>query len=98
MTTILAGHRYFGPSNGGPLRSFDRNQVTELTAYGGLFLSALVAATVLPAQSELLLAALLRSGDWSTAGLLASASVGNVLGSLVNYGLGRGAETFRDRR
>nr|WP_299653729.1 YqaA family protein [uncultured Jannaschia sp.] len=72
--------------------------MTELAAYGGLFLSALVAATMLPAQSELVLAALLRSGDWSTSGLLASASVGNVLGSLVNYGLGRGAETFRDRR
>ena len=72
--------------------------MTGLAAYGGLFLSALVAATVLPAQSELVLAALLRSGDWSTAGLLLSASVGNVLGSVVNYGLGRRAEAFRDRR
>ncbi len=72
--------------------------MTEFTAYGGLFLSALIAATVLPAQSELLLAALLRSGDWSTSGLLASASVGNVFGSLLNYGLGRGAEAFSDRR
>ncbi|WP_299845794.1 YqaA family protein [uncultured Jannaschia sp.] len=72
--------------------------MTGLAAYGGLFLSALVAATVLPAQSEFLLAALLRSGDWSTSGLLVSASVGNVLGSVINYGLGRGAEAFRDRR
>lgn len=72
--------------------------MTALAAYGGLFLSALVAATVLPAQSELLLAALLRSGDWSTGLLLASASVGNVLGSVINYWLGRGAEAFSHRR
>ena len=97
-TTIPAGHRTFDPSNGGPPCPSDRSRVTDLTAYGGLFLSALVAATLLPAQSELLLAALLRSGDWSTSGLLLSASVGNVLGSVVNYGLGRGAEAFRDRR
>ncbi|MGB3553053.1 MAG: YqaA family protein [Jannaschia sp.] len=72
--------------------------MTGLTAYGGLFLSALIAATILPAQSEIVLAALLRSGGWSIWGLLVSASIGNVLGSLINYGLGRGAETFSDRR
>jgi membrane protein YqaA with SNARE-associated domain len=72
--------------------------VTGLTAYGGLFLSALIAATILPAQSEIVLAALLRSGEWSICGLIVSASIGNVLGSLINYGLGRGAETFSDRR
>ncbi|MCR9148580.1 MAG: DedA family protein [Rhodobacteraceae bacterium] len=72
--------------------------MTGLTVYGGLFLSALVAATILPAQSEIVLAALLRSGEWSTWGLLLSASIGNVLGSLINYGLGRWAETFSDRR
>ena len=31
----------------------------DLAAYGGLFAAALVAATILPAQSELLLAGLL---------------------------------------
>lgn len=72
--------------------------VTGLTVYGGLFLSALVAATIFPAQSEIVLAALLRSGEWSIWGLLLSASIGNVLGSLINYGLGRWAETFSDRR
>ncbi|MGB3470285.1 MAG: hypothetical protein WBA51_05635 [Erythrobacter sp.] len=38
----------------------DRNPVTGLAAYGGLFSSALIAATILPAQSEIVLAALLR--------------------------------------
>lgn len=70
----------------------------DVYAYGGLFLSALIAATILPAQSEIVLVTLLRSGEWSTLGLLASASIGNVLGALVNYALGRSAETFRDRR
>jgi membrane protein YqaA with SNARE-associated domain len=96
--SIPAGRRTFDPADGRPPIPFDQKPVTGLTAYGGLFLSAFIAATVLPAQSELLLAALLRSGDWSTGSLLAIASIGNVLGSVVNYGLGRGAETFSDRR
>ena len=37
----------------------------DLAAYGGLFTAALVAATILPAQSELLLAGLLKAGDQS---------------------------------
>ena len=72
--------------------------MTALYAYGGLFVSALVAATILPAQSELVLAALLRSGEWSTAGLLAAASIGNVLGSVMNYLLGRAAGRLGRRR
>jgi membrane protein YqaA with SNARE-associated domain len=96
--SIPAGRRTFDPADGDTPDPLDRKQVTWLTAYGGLFLSALIAATILPAQSEIVLVALLRSGDWSTGGLLASASIGNVLGSLLNYGLGRGAETFSDRR
>jgi len=71
--------------------------VTDLYAYGGLFLSALVAATILPAQSEVALAALLQAGEWSTFGLLATASLGNVLGAVINYGLGRGASRFSGR-
>lgn len=72
--------------------------MSALAAYGGLFLSALVAATLLPAQSEIALAALLVSGDWSTVGLLASASLGNVMGSAINYALGRLSERLVGRR
>lgn len=97
-TSIPAGRLTFDPADGGSQVPFDRTLVTGLTAYGGLFLSALIAATILPAQSEIVLAALLRSGEWSIWALLVSASIGNVLGSLINYGLGRGAETFSDRR
>ncbi len=69
-----------------------------MTAYFGLFAAAFLAATLLPAQSEGLLAYLINEGSRSVALLVAVASLGNVLGSLVNWMLGRGIERFRDRR
>jgi membrane protein YqaA with SNARE-associated domain len=72
--------------------------MAALTAYGGLFAAAFLAATLLPAQSEALLAALLLGGQYSAVALVAVAGAGNVAGSLVNYALGRGVERFRDRR
>ena len=70
----------------------------ELPVYAGLFLAALLAATVLPMQSEALLVGLLLTGDYPVAALLFVASVGNVLGAVLNWLLGRGLERFRDRR
>jgi membrane protein YqaA with SNARE-associated domain len=66
--------------------------------YAALFGTAFLAATILPAQSELLFAYLLRSGedDWRL--LLVAATAGNVLGSAVNWLLGRMIERFRGRR
>ncbi len=72
--------------------------MNALAAYGGLFLVALAAATILPMQSEAALAGLLLMETYSVWLLLAVASVGNVLGSLINWLLGRGLERFRDRR
>jgi membrane protein YqaA with SNARE-associated domain len=72
--------------------------MTDLAVYAGLFLTALVAATILPMQSEAALAGLLVGGRYPAWALLAVASVGNVLGSVINWGLGRGIERFRDRR
>ena len=69
-----------------------------LGTYGSLFATAFLAATVFPAQSELVLAYLLRRGEQDWALLLATATVGNVLGSLVNWWLGRMTERFRERR
>jgi membrane protein YqaA with SNARE-associated domain len=68
-----------------------------LAIYGGLFAIAFAAATILPAQSEAALAGLLAMGSFSPAMLVVVASLGNVLGSAVNWGLGRGIERFRDR-
>jgi membrane protein YqaA with SNARE-associated domain len=70
----------------------------DFAAYTGLFLAAFVAATLLPAQSEVALAALLVAGEQPAAALLAVASVGNVAGSVVNWALGRGVARWRGRR
>ena len=67
-------------------------------AYIGLFFAALGAATLLPLQSEALLVGLVLSDRYALWLLLAVATLGNVLGSLVNWWLGRGIERFRDRR
>jgi membrane protein YqaA with SNARE-associated domain len=72
--------------------------MAELGLYAGLFLVAFLAATILPAQSELGLAGLVMSGNHSVILLVAVASVGNVLGAVVNWGLGRGIERFAGRR
>lgn len=72
--------------------------MSALTAYGGLFLTALLAATLLPAQSEMGLATLIMSGDFNISLLIIVATIGNVLGSVVNWVLGRGVERFSDRR
>lgn len=72
--------------------------MSSLAAYGGLFLAAFVAATIFPAQSEAVLVALLLDGTHPAWALILVASVGNVLGSVVNWMLGRGIERFRDQR
>ena len=69
-----------------------------MAAYSSLFLAAFLAATLLPAQSEALLAYLLTDASLSIAWLLGVATVGNVLGSLVNWACGRFLRRFQDRR
>ena len=68
-----------------------------LAACAALFVAAFVAASLLPAQSEALLLLLLQQGH-SPALLLLAASLGNTLGSVLNWWLGRWIEHFRDRR
>jgi membrane protein YqaA with SNARE-associated domain len=69
-----------------------------VTGYIGLFLTALVAATILPAQSEAALALLIANGGYSVLGLVVVASIGNVLGSVINWFLGLYIERFKSRR
>ena len=71
--------------------------MAAFVAYAGLFIAALIAATILPMQSEAVLVGLLL-GDYSPWVLVAVASAGNVLGSVINWLLGRAVERFRDRR
>ena len=70
----------------------------DFAILGGLFTIALVAATILPAQSEAALVSLLVAGTHSPFLLVAVASAGNVLGAVVNWALGRGVEGFSDRK
>ncbi len=70
----------------------------SLASLGGLFAAAFLAATILPAQSELVLAAMILSGRYDLAMLLVIATAGNTLGAVVNWALGRFVERFRDRR
>ena len=72
--------------------------MSSLAIYFSLFLTALIAATILPAQSEAVLAGLLLTGAYPVWALIVVASIGNVLGSAINWLLGRGIERFRDRR
>jgi membrane protein YqaA with SNARE-associated domain len=72
--------------------------VSGLIACLGLFLSAFVAATILPAQSETVLTGLILLDRVPVGVLVAVASVGNVAGSVLNWGLGRAIERYRDRR
>lgn len=60
-----------------------------MLALGGLFLAAFLAATLIPAQSEAVLVGLILAGGHPVWLLLAVATVGNVLGSVVNWALGR---------
>jgi membrane protein YqaA with SNARE-associated domain len=72
--------------------------MSDLSQYAALFLSAFLSATLLPGSSEAALVALLAAGDAPVAVLVTAATVGNVLGSTVNWMLGRFFSHFRDRR
>jgi membrane protein YqaA with SNARE-associated domain len=65
----------------------------ELT---GLFLSALLSATILPGTSEAALALVLAKGSATTASAVAVATVGNTAGSVFNWIIGRFFASYRD--
>ena len=67
-------------------------------AYIFLFLSAFGAATLLPLQSESVLAGILILGEYSAILLIGVATLGNVLGSCVNWWLGVQVEKYKDKK
>jgi len=69
-----------------------------MIAYTSLFFSALIAATLLPMQSESVLVGLLITTDHPAFALLMVATVGNVLGAILNWYLGRYVRRFQHRR
>ncbi|HBK10238.1 MAG TPA: hypothetical protein DDZ12_03610, partial [Planktomarina temperata] len=68
-----------------------------MTSYAVLFISALMAATILPMQSEAVLVGFLVAGQKPVAYLLIIATLGNVLGAVINWGLGRAVRRFEGR-
>lgn len=69
----------------------------SLAAYSGLFAAAFLSATVLPFQSEVVLAGLLLTDRFRPWLLLLVASAGNTLGSVVNWICGRFVARFSGR-
>jgi len=72
--------------------------MSDLSELVILFASALLAATIFPAQSEMVLAGLHVAGNYSKWLLLIVATTGNVLGSVINWLLGRYLIHFQDRK
>ena len=64
--------------------------MTEASTFIGLFLSAFLAATLIPAQSEVALGYLVINTDYSMVLLVTVASLGNITGATINWAIGRG--------
>jgi membrane protein YqaA with SNARE-associated domain len=69
-----------------------------IVAHGGLFLISFGSATFLPIQSEILLTGLILETEYWIPGLVIVASIGNTLGSVVNWVIGLQIERFKHRR
>ncbi len=72
--------------------------MSTLSAWLTLFTAAFLAATLLPAQSEGLLFWLVRTQKYHVWGLLAAATIGNVLGALTNWWLGKYIARFQHKK
>ncbi len=72
--------------------------LAALASLAGLFAAAFGAATILPFQSEIVFAALILNETAAPWLVVVVASVGNTLGSVVNWVMGRFIEHFRNRR
>jgi len=66
--------------------------------YLGLFMSAFLAATIFPFFSEGILAGLIADGGYVVWGLWAVATLGNTLGAMVNWMLGRWCLHWQDKK
>lgn len=70
----------------------------EFTIYGGLFLNALAAGSILPVQSEALLSLFLVKQQGYAWLLVFFATLGNTAGAIINWWLGKKIETFKNRK
>ena len=79
-------------------REVEIRRVAHFGEYAGLFWASFLAATVLPFQSEVVLFGMLLTHHYAVWLLVLVASLGNILGSVANYLLGRSLAAFEDRR
>ncbi|WP_114195783.1 YqaA family protein [Edaphovirga cremea] len=63
--------------------------MSSTLALASLFGSSFLSATLLPGNSEILLVALLTTGDTTPVALVLSATLGNTLGGITNVVIGR---------
>ncbi|MDM8567805.1 YqaA family protein [Candidatus Halobeggiatoa sp. HSG11] len=63
-----------------------------------LFISAFLSATILPFSSEIILTSLVLSGEYNLLILWVSATVGNVIGAIINWWLGRYVIIFQEKK
>ena len=69
-----------------------------MNGYVGLFSSAFLAATILPFSSEAVLAGLTAAGGYDLLLLWGVATLGNTLGAMVNWTLGRWCLHWQGRK
>ena len=62
--------------------------MNSLEAYSSLFISSFLSSTILPGHSEITLTTLILLEKYSQFLLISFASIGNVLGSVINWYLG----------
>jgi|TARA_B110000438_G_C15613220_1_gene563156 membrane protein YqaA with SNARE-associated domain len=68
-----------------------------MEGYFGLFLSALLSASILPFSSEVVLIGLMATENYNSVFLWIMASLGNVAGACINWFLGRFCLNWRDK-
>ena len=69
-----------------------------LFSYFQLLIISFLAATILPFSSEVVLTTMYLSNSFETYILLIFASIGNILGSITNWYLGKKITIFQDRK
>lgn len=72
--------------------------MVDFSVYLSLFTVAMLAASILPLQSEAVLTGLLLAGHQPVSSLLIAASLGNIAGAIFNWYLGRFILKFQQKR
>jgi len=69
----------------------------EYSIYISLSISAFLSATILPFSSEIILTSFVLSEKYNLSMLWISATIGNILGSIINWWLGRYLIVFQEK-